>query len=98
MVTKSYSEARARFAELYDRAVNDRETVIITRRNRPDVALIAADDLSSLLETVYLMRSPANAARLTAALARAKARTDAPSSIEALRAEVDLDDDAPTGP
>lgn len=86
----SYTEARANLAALLERVTGDRETVIITRRNKADVALIAADELSSLLETVHLLRSPANAERLTAALDRAIAHADAPMSIDALRREVGL--------
>jgi antitoxin YefM len=36
------------------------------------VALVAADELSSLLETAHLLRSPANAERLLRALSRAR--------------------------
>ena len=90
MVTTSYTEARAHLAELLERATQDRETVIITRRNADAVALIAADELESMRETLYLLRSPANGERLLDALARAKARTVAPSSPEALRAELGL--------
>jgi hypothetical protein len=39
-----------------------------------NVALIAETDLSSLIETVYLLRSPANAIRLHRAINRAKQR------------------------
>jgi antitoxin YefM len=91
MLTKTYTEARANLAALLDRATLDRETVIITRRGGAPAALIAADDLESLLETVYLLRSPANAERLLAALARAKAGQGTPSTVAALRAELDLD-------
>jgi len=50
---------------------HDREIVIIQRDGEEDVAMIAASDLSSLLETAYLLRSPANAKRLLSALHRA---------------------------
>ncbi|MGH2559534.1 MAG: type II toxin-antitoxin system Phd/YefM family antitoxin [Thermomicrobiales bacterium] len=89
MVT-TYTEARAHLAALLDRVTQNRETVIISRRNREDVALIAADELASLLETVHLLRSPANAERLLAALERAKAGTEPPLSPEALRQDVGL--------
>jgi PHD/YefM family antitoxin component YafN of YafNO toxin-antitoxin module len=47
------------------------ETIIIRRREAADVALIAADELSSLEEPARLLGSPANAAQLSAALRRA---------------------------
>jgi antitoxin YefM len=71
MIQTSYSEARERLASLMDKATEDRETVIIKRRGHPDVALIAADELAGLEETVHLLRSPANAVRLFDGLAQA---------------------------
>lgn len=91
MVTISYTEARAHLAELLDRAVRDRESIIITRRRGEAVAFIAADELAGLLETVHLLRSPANADRLLAALARAKVRVETPIPLDALKAELGLD-------
>lgn len=93
MSTTTYTDARARLAELLDRVIEDREPVVITRRGREPVALIAADELDSLIETVYLLRSRTNAERLLTALAQAKAREDTPTSIAALRAEMDSRDE-----
>ena len=42
-----------------DRAVQDREVVVVRRRKGGDVALVAADELEGLLETAHLLRSPA---------------------------------------
>jgi antitoxin YefM len=91
MVTTTYTEARAHLAELLDRVTQDRETVIITRRNGESVAMIAADELSGMLETIHLLRSPANAERLLDAIAWAKSGKGEPSSPAALRAEFGLD-------
>jgi antitoxin YefM len=66
--TVSYTEARANFASLLDEAADTLLPVIIERRGKPPVALIDAAELSSLLETVHLFRSPANAKALLAAL------------------------------
>jgi antitoxin YefM len=57
-IETSYSEARQHLATLLDRAVQDRETIIITRHNGDRVALLPADDLASYEETTYLLRSP----------------------------------------
>lgn len=94
MVQTTYSEARAKLAELWDRVTQDRETVIIKRRGAPDVALIAADELASLKEAAYLLRSPANAARLLAALEDARAGKGRRMTIEDLRREVGLESEA----
>ncbi len=89
-VQTTYTQARARLAALLDDVVNNRDIVIIQRRGAEDVALIAADELQSLLETVHLLRSPANAERLLAALARARQRSGTPQSVDDLRREVGL--------
>ena len=89
-VQTTYTQARARLAALLDDVVNNRDIVIIQRRSGEDVALIAADELQSLLETVHLLRSSANAERLLAALTRARQRNGTPQSIDDLRCEVGL--------
>ncbi|AFZ20369.1 type II toxin-antitoxin system Phd/YefM family antitoxin [Allocoleopsis franciscana] len=86
----SFTEAFANLAQLCDQVVADRDVVIITRQDGESVALIAADELDSLMETAYLLRSPTNAARLLTALQRAKTRTLEPQSISALRQEIGL--------
>ncbi len=87
----TFTDASTNLAELCDRVVADRDVVIITRHEGESVALIAADELDSLLETAYLLRSPKNAARLLTALERAKARTLEPQSIDSLREELGID-------
>jgi len=86
----SYSQARQRLALLLDQVTDDREVVIIRRRNGEPAALIAADELASLTETAHLLRSPANAVRLLEALARALKGEGRTLSIEELRSEVGL--------
>jgi len=90
LVQTTYAQARARLSALLDDVVNNRDIVIIQRRGGEDVALIAADELQSLLETVHLLRSPANAERLLAALTRARQRNGTPQSIDDLRREAGL--------
>jgi antitoxin YefM len=74
-----------------DRVTADRETVVISRRGHEDVALISAAELSGLIETAHLLRSPRNAERLFAALDRARTREVAPQSVEDLRREMGID-------
>ena len=93
-IQTTYSKARASLAALCNRAVSDREIILIQRRGHEDVALIAASELSSLLETAHLLRSPANAERLLTALARAQSQLTEPQSIDALQAEVGLGEEA----
>jgi antitoxin YefM len=84
-IETTYTQARGRLAWLLDRVAQDRETVIIRRRNADPVALIAADELESLSETAHLLRSPKNAERLLSALARARAGEGEPQTVEELR-------------
>ena len=89
-IQTSYTEARANLARLCQKAAEDRETIIITRRGAANVALVAADELASLEETAHLLRSPRNAARLLAALNRALERTEPPAKVDTLREELGL--------
>jgi antitoxin YefM len=70
MRTMSYSETRAHFAEVLNRVADDREEVVVTRSGREDVVLVSREDYDSLRETAYLLRNPANARRLLAAIGR----------------------------
>lgn len=88
-IETSYSDARQNFASLLDRAVNDRETIIITRRNGARVALLAADELASYEETSYLLRSPANARRLLEALRESLSDEVVPYDFAELRTRLE---------
>lgn len=93
-IQTTYTKARANFAQLCNQVTEDREIVIIQRRNAEDVALISVNELSSLLETAHLFNSPSNAERLLTALARAKERTLEAESPQALREEFMLQEEA----
>lgn len=67
MLQTTYTNARANFAGLCDEVTENREIVVIHRRKGSNVALIAADELQSLVESAYLMRSPKNAERILSA-------------------------------
>jgi antitoxin YefM len=62
--TMTYTESRARYAEVLDSVVDDREEVVITRAGHEPVVILSLEDYESLRETAYLLRSPANARRL----------------------------------
>ena len=70
MRTMSYTESRARYAEVLDSVVDNREEVVITRAGHESVVIVSLADFESLRETAYLMRSPANARRLLDAMER----------------------------
>lgn len=62
MRTMSYSESRARYAEVLDSAVDDREEIVITRSGHEPAVVVALSEYESLL------RSPANARRLLSSI------------------------------
>jgi antitoxin YefM len=86
----TYTRARANLAALCDEVTSSREPIIIHRRGAEDVALVAAAELRSLLETTHLLRSPRNAQRLLTALVRARGQELPTETVEALRREFDL--------
>ena len=90
-VETTYTSLRERLAAVLDQVANDQEVVIVRRRGAKDVALVPAEELSSLMETAHLLRSPKNARRLLAALQRAKQGKGKPESLEKLRREMGLD-------
>ncbi len=89
-VKTSYSHARQNLASLWDRVEDSREAAVIQRRGHEDMALIPADELASLRETAYLLRSPQNAVRLLAALTRGRRGRTKPTDLRSLRRELGL--------
>ena len=92
MLQTTYTNARANFAGICDEVIDNRAIVLIRRRKGSSVAMIAADELQSLVESSYLMRSPKNAERLLSALERALKGDEKVSSVKLLRSEVGLED------
>lgn len=90
-IQTTYTQARAGLAKLLDQVTHNREVVMIQRRGEEEVAMIAASELESLMETAYLLRSPANADRLLTALGRALKNEVQPLSLNDLRLEVELE-------
>ncbi len=89
-VETTYTSLRERLAAVLDQVSSDQEVVIVRRRGAKDVALVPAEELTSLMETAHLLRSPRNAQRLMAALERATHRKGKPGSIDKLRRETGL--------
>lgn len=86
----SYSAARATFATLCDRVIEEGEPIIIHRRGSEDVALVSAAELAGLEETAHLLRSARNAERLRKALRRASKRQGRRMSVPELRRKTGL--------
>jgi antitoxin YefM len=89
-VETTYTSLRERLASVLDQVADNQEVVIVRRRGAKDVALIPAEELTSLMETAHLLRSPKNAQRLLTALQRAKRAKPKPRSLDKLRQEMGL--------
>ncbi len=61
----SFTEARNGLKSVLDRVVNDVDYTVITRRDAEDAVVMSMDHYNSLMETVHLLKSPANAAHLS---------------------------------
>ena len=70
MSTITYSRARDHLAEVWDITVSTREPVIVSRRGAESIVMLPLEEWEGLQETAHLLRSPANARRLLAALRR----------------------------
>ncbi|WP_327074105.1 type II toxin-antitoxin system prevent-host-death family antitoxin [Kitasatospora purpeofusca] len=68
MKTMTYSESRARYAEVLKAVTDDREEIVTTRAGHEPVVIVPLEDYRALKETAYLLHSPANARRLLASI------------------------------
>lgn len=68
----NFSEARNSLRAVIDQVVEDADVTIISRRDAPDAVVMSFDHYSSLMETVHLLSSPANAAHLSKSIAQAR--------------------------
>lgn len=66
----TFTEARNKLKKVLDRVVDDADYTVITRRDADDAVVMSLDYFNSLLETVHLLKSPANAAHLERSIAQ----------------------------
>jgi antitoxin YefM len=90
-ISLTYTQARANLAKLLDEVSHNKEIVIINRKNAENVALVSESELSSILETAHLLRSPKNAQRLLKALLKVQDDEEIPQTIEDLKREFGLE-------
>jgi antitoxin YefM len=64
MAHVSYSQLRNNLASYMDEVCDDRAPLFVTRQNARSVVLMSEEDYEGLMETVHLLKSPTNAARL----------------------------------
>lgn len=70
MHTISFTDARNHLKTVLDQVANDATPTLISRRDAADAVIMSLDYYNSLMETVHLLRSPANAAHLQRSIAQ----------------------------
>ena len=60
----NFSDARNKLKSVLDQVVNDADYTIISRRDADDAVVMSLEQFNGLMETVHLLKSPANAAHL----------------------------------
>lgn len=64
----TYSDTRANLKEVMDRVVEDHQPVVITRQKAEAVVMVSLADWNAIEESLHLLSSPKNAARLREAI------------------------------
>ena len=70
MDVMNYSDARAQFKGVMDRAINDKQEIVVTRKKGEAVVVVSLEAWNSINETLHLLSSPRNAARLRSSIAQ----------------------------
>jgi antitoxin YefM len=86
MSTITYSTARDHLAEVWDKTVSTREPVVVSRQGSESIVMLPLEEWEGLQETAHLLRSPANARRLLAALNRLDSGEGDILSVDSLKA------------
>ncbi len=66
----SFSDARNQLKQVVDQVVEDADFTVITRRDAPDAVVMSLDTFNSLMETLHLMKTPANVRHLEKSIAQ----------------------------
>lgn len=71
MAQATYTEFRQNLASYMDGVVASRTPLLVTRQGHRNVVVMSEEEFAGWEETVHLLRSPANSARLLASIAEA---------------------------
>ncbi|MBR0560719.1 type II toxin-antitoxin system Phd/YefM family antitoxin [Neokomagataea anthophila] len=69
----TYSDARAQLKGVMDRAIHDKQEVVVTRKNGEAVVVVSLDAWNAVNETLYLLSTPQNASRLRTSITQLNA-------------------------
>lgn len=73
MKVVNFSDARSRLKSVLDQVVSDADYTIIARRDADDAVVMSLDQFNALMETVHLLKSPANASHLNKSIKQYRA-------------------------
>ena len=83
-LSTSYQQAKENLDIFLEQIERENSIGVITRKGHQDIAFLPAKELSSILETIHLLRSPANAQRIFDSLQRSLERDSNPPSTETI--------------
>lgn len=69
----SFSDARSNFKGLIDQVVADADYAVISRRDAPNAVIVSQEYFDAMMETVHLLKAPANAAHLQKSIGQYRA-------------------------
>jgi len=73
MQVVSYTEARNSLKSVLDTVVDNADFTVITRRDSGNAVVMSQDYFNSLMETVYLLKSPENVTHLKTSIEQYRA-------------------------
>lgn len=68
MDVMTYSDARAKLKDVMDRAIHDKQEVVVTRKKGEAVVVVSLETWNAVNETLHLLSTPKNASRLRASI------------------------------
>ncbi|MBX3671720.1 MAG: type II toxin-antitoxin system prevent-host-death family antitoxin [Burkholderiales bacterium] len=69
----NFSDARNNLKQVIDRVIEDADVAVIARRDAPDAVVMSLETFNSWVETVHLLKSPANAGHLAKSIRQLRA-------------------------
>lgn len=72
----SFSDAKSQLKQVIDQVVDEGDFTIISRHDAQDAVVMSVNTFNGIKETLYLLRSPANAAHLNRSLVQHRGCSD----------------------
>jgi len=66
----TYSDARAQLKGVMDRAIYDKQEIVVTRKKGESVVVVSLETWNAVNETLHLLSTPKNASRLRTSIAQ----------------------------